>query len=235
VEGYFRCPTIVNNVETLAVVPLVLERGAAWYRQWGTEKSPGTKIFCICGHVARPGLYEVPLGTSLREIIYDLAGGVPEGRALKAVVPGGISAPVLTAGEVDVRMDYESLAGAQTMLGSGGIIVLDETACMVNTLWNTLRFFHHESCGQCTPCREGTGWLEKILARLERGRGTVQDLQVIEDICNGMVGRTICVLADAAAMPTRSILRKFKPEFEQHVQERGCPLRRTPLREPAHA
>ncbi|HEY3226887.1 MAG TPA: NADH-quinone oxidoreductase subunit NuoF, partial [Planctomycetota bacterium] len=171
VEGLFRSPTIVNNVETLAMVPLIFEKGIEWFRGFGTEKSPGTKVFCLCGHVERPGLYEVPLGIPLREMIYDLGGGIPGGRKLKAVIPGGSSAAVLTADEIDVKMDFDSLAAAKTMLGSGGVIVMDDATCMVEALWNILRFYHHESCGQCTPCREGTGWLDKILARLETGRG----------------------------------------------------------------
>ena len=225
VEGLFRSPTIVNNVETLAMVPLIFEKGIEWFRSTGTEKSPGTKIFCLCGHVEKPGLYEVPLGIPLREMIYDLGGGIPGGRKLKAVIPGGSSAAVLTADEIDVKMDFDSLAAAKTMLGSGGVIVMDDSTCMVDALWNVLRFYHHESCGQCTPCREGTGWLDKILGRLETGRGTSADLGVILEICDEMVGRTICVLADAAAMPAKSIVQKFKAEFEQHVTEKRCPFK----------
>jgi len=225
VEGLFRSPTIVNNVETLAMVPLILEKGIEWFRGSGTEKSPGTKIFCLCGHVERPGLYEVPLGIPLREMIHDLGGGIPVGRKLKAVIPGGSSAAVLTADEIDVKMDFDSLAAAKTMLGSGGVIVMDDATCMVEALWNILRFYHHESCGQCTPCREGTGWLDKILGRLETGRGTNEDLGVILEICDEMVGRTICVLADAAAMPAKSIVQKFRTEFERHVTEKRCPFK----------
>ena len=225
VEGLFRSPTIVNNVETLAMVPLIFEKGIEWFRSAGTEKSPGTKIFCLCGHVEKPGLYEVPLGISLREMIFDLGGGIPGGRQLKAVIPGGSSAAVLTADGIDVKMDFDSLAAAKTMLGSGGVIVMDDSTCMVDALWNVLRFYHHESCGQCTPCREGTGWLDKILGRLETGRGTSADLGVILEICDEMVGRTICVLADAAAMPAKSIVQKFKAEFERHVTEKKCPFK----------
>jgi NADH-quinone oxidoreductase subunit F len=225
VEGLFRSPTIVNNVETLAMVPLIFEKGIEWFRSAGTEKSPGTKIFCLCGHVEKPGLYEVPLGIGLREMIFDLGGGIPRGRKLKAVIPGGSSAAVLTADEIDVKMDFDSLAAAKTMLGSGGVIVMDDTTCMVEALWNVLRFYHHESCGQCTPCREGTGWLDKILGRLETGRGTSADLGAVLEICDEMVGRTICVLADAAAMPAKSIVQKFKAEFEAHVTEKRCPFK----------
>jgi NADH-quinone oxidoreductase subunit F len=225
VSGLYGCPTIINNVETLCNVPFIVDRGADWFLSIGTEKSPGTKIFCLCGHVERPGLYEVPLGIPLREMIFDLGGGIPGGRKLKAVIPGGSSAAVLTADEIDVKMDFDSLAAAKTMLGSGGVIVMDDTTCMVGALWNVLRFYHHESCGQCTPCREGTGWLDKILGRLETGRGTAADLGVILEVCDEMVGRTICVLADAAAMPAKSIVQKFKAEFEAHVTEKRCPFK----------
>ncbi len=229
VEGLFRCPTIVNNVETLASVPLILKNGVDWFRKMGTEKSPGMKIFSVCGHVERPGNYELPLGVPLKEIIYDLAGGIRDGRTLKAVIPGGLSAPVLTAQEVlaepNLRMDFDSLAAAKTMLGSGGIIVIDDQTCMVDLLWNTLRFYHHESCGQCTPCREGTGWLEKLAAKMERGGGRENEAARIDEVAAGMLGRTICVLADAAAMPARSFVQKFRHEFEAHTNGKGCPLK----------
>jgi NADH-quinone oxidoreductase subunit F len=235
VEGLFRCPTIVNNVETLATVTLILKRGVEWFRAMGTEKSPGMKIFSVCGHVERPGNYEIPLSVPLKELVYDLAGGIPGGKKLKAVVPGGLSAPVLSAAEVDadppVRMDFDSLAAAKTMLGSGGVIVIDEDTCMVDLLWNTLRFYHHESCGQCTPCREGTGWIEKMAARFERGKGRVDEISKLDEIAWGMCGRTICVLADAAAMPTRSYVQKFRAEFEAHANGKGCPLRHGRARE----
>jgi NADH-quinone oxidoreductase subunit F len=229
VEGLFRCPTIVNNVETLASVTPIVRNGAGWFRTMGTEKSPGMKIFCLCGHVERPGNYEIPLGVPLKEVIYELGGGVRDGRRLKAVIPGGLSAAVLTAAEVEadppLRMDFDSLAAAKTMLGSGGIIVIDDQTCMVDVLWNTLRFYHHESCGQCTPCREGTGWIEKLAAKMEQGRGRENEAASIDEIAAGMLGRTICVLADAAAMPARSIVQKFRHEFEAHAGGRGCPLK----------
>ncbi len=236
VEGLFRSPTVVNNVETLSMLPHILEKGVDWFRKFGTEKSPGTKIFSIAGHVNRPGNYEVPLGLSLREMIYDLAGGIPGGKALKAVIPGGSSAPVLTAAEIDVKMDFDSLAAAKTMLGSGGVIVMDESTCMVDALWNLLHFYHHESCGQCTPCREGTGWIDKILGRLERGQGTREDLDRVLGVADQMVGRTICVLADAAAMPAKSFITKFRAEFEAHVDQKGCPMKpRRAATEPVEA
>jgi NADH-quinone oxidoreductase subunit F len=239
VEGLFRCPTIVNNVETLSTVTHIVKNGAVWFRGMGTEKSPGMKIFSVCGHVERPGNYEIPLGVPLKELIYDLAGGVRGGKKLKAVVPGGLSAPVLTAAEVNadppLRMDFDSLAAAKTMLGSGGVIVIDEDTCMVDALWNTLRFYHHESCGQCTPCREGTGWIEKISARMELGKGRIDEIPKLDEIAWGMCGRTICVLADAAALPTRSFVQKFKHEFEAHVAGKGCPLKHGSVKELVHA
>ncbi|MFN3486664.1 MAG: NADH-quinone oxidoreductase subunit NuoF [Planctomycetota bacterium] len=239
VEGLFGCPTIVNNVETLTTVPYIVKNGAAWFRSMGTEKSPGPKIFSVCGHVERPGNYEVPLGIPLRELTYDLAGGVRGGRKLKAVVPGGLSAPVLTAAEVHadppIRLDFESLQAAKTMLGSGGVIVIDENTCMVDLLWNTLRFYHHESCGQCTPCREGTGWIEKLAAKFEKGRARAEEIDLLDQVAAGMCGRTICVLADAAAMPARSYAEKFRPEFEAHARGRACPYRHGAARELVHA
>ena len=239
VEGLFRCPTIVNNVETLMTVTHIIKNGADWFRKMGTEKSPGMKIFSVCGHVNRPGNYEIPLSVPLKEVIYDLAGGIRGGKNLKAVIPGGLSAPILTAAEVladpPLRMDFDALAAAKTMLGSGGIIVIDEETCIVDVLWNTLRFYHHESCGQCTPCREGTGWIEKLAAKMEQGRGRADEVPKIDEVAWGMVGRTICVLADAAAMPARSMVTKFKAEFEAHTTAKKCPLKHGNVPELAHA
>jgi NADH-quinone oxidoreductase subunit F len=238
-EGLFRCPTIVNNVETLATVAHIVKNGVQWFRKMGTPDSPGPKIFSVCGHVARPGNYEVPLGVPLRELVYDLAGGVAGGRSLKAVVPGGLSAPVLTAAEVQaeppILMEFASLAAAKTMLGSGGVIVMDDSVCMVDMLWNTLRFYHHESCGQCTPCREGTGWIEKLAAKFERGKGRQDEISKLDEIAWGMCGRTICVLADAAALPTRSYVEKFRPEFEAHASGKRCPYKHGAAKELIHA
>jgi NADH-quinone oxidoreductase subunit F len=239
VEGLFRCPTIVNNVETLMTVTHILKNGSDWFRKMGTEKSPGMKIFSVCGHVNRPGNYEIPLSVPLKEVIYDLAGGIRGGKKLKAVIPGGLSAPILTAAEVlsdpPLKMDFDALAAAKTMLGSGGIIVIDDETCIVDVLWNTLRFYHHESCGQCTPCREGTGWIEKLAAKMEQGRGRAEEVPKIDEVAWGMVGRTICVLADAAAMPARSMVTKFKAEFEAHTTAKKCPLKHGNVPELAHA
>jgi len=229
VEGAWGCPTIVNNVETLACLPGILAKGPAWFRSKGTEKSPGTKLFSISGHVVRPGNYELPLGVPLKELVYDIAGGIPNGKKLKAVCPGGSSAPFLTAAEVLaddplIRLDFESLAAAGSMLGSGAIIVMDEDTCMVDVLWNVLRFYAHESCGQCTPCREGTGWIAKFAGRFEKGTADKSEIDLFDEVAWGMIGRTICVLADAAAMPARSIVRKWRSEFEDHLAGKGCPF-----------
>ncbi len=223
VSGLFRRPTVVNNVETLANLPHIVTKGAAWHKSFGTEKSPGIKLFSVCGHVKRPGNYEVPLGIPLKELIYDLAGGIRGDGKLKAVIPGGSSAPVLTAAEAEkMTMDYEALAGAGSMLGSGGVIVMDDTVCMVDALLNLAKFYHHESCGQCTPCREGCGWTEKILDRIEDGHGRQEDLDLLLDIAGNMRGKTICVFADALAMPVQSYVPKFREEFQFHITNKDC-------------
>jgi len=224
VRGLYQCPTVVNNVETLSNLPHILTRGPAWYASIGTEKSKGTRIFSVSGHVNRPGNHELPLSVTLRELLTEHAGGVSGGRALKAVIPGGASAPVLTPQHLDVGMDFESLAAAGSMGGSGGVIVMAEGSCMVKVGEVVARFFHHESCGQCTQCREGTAWLHKVLARIERGGGRREDLDLLLDVCDNMTGQTICVLSDAAALPVASYLRYFRDEFEAHVRERRCPL-----------
>jgi NADH-quinone oxidoreductase subunit F len=225
VYGLFGSPTIVNNVETLACVPHIVLRGADWFRGIGPEKSPGPKLFCVSGHVVKPGVYELPMGTPLREIVYTHAGGIPNGRTLKGVIPGGASMPVFTAAEIDVPMDMDSVQKAGSFLGSAGIIVMDDTVCMVWAAMVLERFFHHESCGQCTPCREGTGWVHRVLERLEYGRGTQADVDLLLNIANNMMGNTICALADAAAMPVRAFVTKYRAEFEQHAALGRCPLR----------
>lgn len=220
VEGYLRKPTIVNNVETLAAVIPIVQNGPGEYRKFGTEKSPGTKIFSLSGNVVRPGNYEVPLGYRLMDLIQNEGGGLKPGRFLKAVIPGGSSAAVLTAQECEqATMDYECLSQMQTMLGSGAVIVIDDSNCMVDLLEVILRFYHHESCGQCTPCREGTGWLEKLVGGIRSSRGRLQDIDLIDTVSRNMMGRTICALSDAAAMPAMSIVQKFRHEFEFYVRE----------------
>ncbi len=225
IMGLFGCPTVINNVETLAAVPYIIQNGAEAYRKYGTEKSPGTKLFSVSGHIQRPGNYEVPLGYPLKKLIYEDCGGMRNGKALKAVIPGGSSVPVLTAKEAEeVNLDYESLASKGSMLGSGGVIVMDESVCMVKSLLNLAHFYAHESCGQCSPCREGTGWSRKILERFHEGEGTLKDIDQLLEIADNMMGKTVCVLSDALAMPIQSHINKFRHEFEEHVKLKKCPL-----------
>jgi NADH-quinone oxidoreductase subunit F len=224
IAGLYRSPTVVNNVETLSNIPHIVVRGADWYAGIGPSRSAGPRLFSVSGHVERPGNYELPMSITLRELIFEHAGGMRNGRRLKAVIPGGSSAPVLTEQHLDVTMDFESLAAAGSMGGSGGVIVMDDTACMVRVGEIVSRFYHHESCGQCTQCREGTAWLHKVLRRIERGQGRREDLDLLLDMCDNMKGKTICVLSDAAAMPIESYLKHFREEFEAHVRERACPF-----------
>jgi NADH-quinone oxidoreductase subunit F len=224
VSGLYRCPTVVNNVETLSNIPHILLRGPEWYAGIGPAKSTGPRLFSVSGHVTRPGNYELPMSITLRQLIFEHAGGLRDGRRLKAVIPGGSSAPVLTEQHLDVGTDFDSLAAAGTMGGSGAVIAMDDTTCMVRVAEIVSRFYHHESCGQCTQCREGTAWLHKMLRRIEHGQGRKEDLEVLLDVCDNMKGKTICVLSDAAAMPIESYLKHFRDEFEQHVHERGCPF-----------
>ena len=225
ISGLFHCPTIVNNVETLACVPFILREGAERFAGLGTSRQGGTRLFSVCGHVKRPGLYEAPVGVSLRELIEGYAQGVREGRTLKAVIPGGISAKVLTASEIDVHMDFDSLMAAGSMAGSGGVIVMDDTACMFEALQCASKFFAHESCGQCSPCREGTGWVYRIVNRIAEGKGRFQDLDDLLAIARDMEGKTICVFADAAAWPVQSYITKFREDFEDHIRTGTCPAR----------
>lgn len=218
IKGYRGFPTMVNNVESLAAVPWIMRHGADAYKKWGSEKSPGTKLFSISGDVNKPGVIEVPLGTSLKEIIEVHCGGMRNGNKLKAVIPGGSSSPVFNAEEsYAVKMDYEDVAAKGSMLGSGAIIVIDETRHMGDILKYTLEFYHHESCGQCTPCREGTGWLESIFKRREKGTAKKTDLDLMDKTATAMRGQTICALADAAAMPVQGMIKSFRPELEQHI------------------
>ena len=224
VKGLFASPTVINNVETLAAVPAIVEKGGEWYAAIGSGKSAGTKLFCVSGPVNKPGVYELPLGVTFRDLLEKSCGGLKEGKRLKAVIPGGSSTPVLTAEEAwAVKLDYESLATAGSMLGSGAVIVIDDSQCMVKLLQVLARFYHHESCGQCTPCREGCGWIEKLLNRLEGGRGTKKDIDTLVSVAEGMTGRTICPLADAMAMPVISFVKKFRSEFEAHAAGKYCP------------
>lgn len=212
--GLFGMPTTINNVETLCAVPHIVANGGEWYRQWGTEKSPGTKIFCVSGHVNRPGNYELPLGFPLSELIHDVCGGIRDGNALKAVIPGGSSVPILSEAEcTDCMLDYEGVVEAGSMLGCASVIVMDETTDMVHIVRRMAEFYAHESCGQCTPCREGSAWVVKILRRIEDGRGTEDDLDTLMEITTQMTGTTICVLSDSVAAPVQSSIEKFRDEY----------------------
>jgi len=225
VSGAFGQPTNINNVETVCAVPHIVNNGGAWYKTFGTEKSPGTKLFNVSGHVVRRGNFEFPLGFSLKELIYDVCGGIRDGRKLKAVIPGGSSVPILSADEIDIALDYESVAAAGTMLGTASIIVMDDATCMVKQVRRMVDFYAHESCGQCTPCREGTAWLAKILRRIETGQGSEADLDALLDIGKNMTGTTICVLSDSAAAPTASSIKKFRDEYLSHIRDGVCNAR----------
>ncbi len=225
VVGLYGCPTIVNNVETLANVPLILERGAEWFASYGTEKNGGPKLYSISGHVARPGSYEAPMGRiTLKDLIYGegYAQGIRDGHQLKAVVPGGSSTPVLLADEIDIAMDFDGVAKAGSMLGSAGTIVMDDSTCMVWMAKNLIYFYKHESCGKCSPCREGTGWMLRLLENIEAGRGTEKDLDLLWKITDSIAGKTVCPFGDAAIAPPQSTLQKFREEFEYHVREKRC-------------
>ncbi len=225
VIGLFGCPTVVNNVETLSALPFILNNGWEAYAAIGTEKSKGTMLFSISGMVERPGVYEEAFGVNLWEFIERSTGGMKGGRRLKAVIPGGSSSPILTAQEArNVSLDYESIAAAGSMIGSGAIIVLSEDDCVVKALQVISRFYAHESCGQCPPCREGTYWITQLAERLEKGEGHPDDLDLILDICPNMMGTTVCVLSDAMALPARSYVQKYREEFERHIREKRCPL-----------
>jgi NADH-quinone oxidoreductase subunit F len=221
VVGLFGCPTVINNVETISAVPFIVKNGAGAYKKWGTEKSPGTKLFSVSGHVNKPGCYEVPLGYPLKDLLENECGGISGTGRLKAVVPGGSSVPVLTASEaMNVNLDYEALKDAGTMLGSGGVIVMDDSVDMVWALNNLARFYAHESCGQCTPCREGTGWISKILQRAYSEGALTKDKELLREISHNMTGKTICVLADALAMPVLSYTEKFPEDFKDYFKDK---------------
>ncbi len=224
IEGLYACPTIVNNVESLATVPHIINRGADWYSSLGTEKSKGTKIFSLSGHVKRPGNYEVELGFNLKKLIFDpeYGGGMLGDKKLKGVIPGGASTPFLTPDKIDVGLDYESLTTVGSMLGSGAIIVFNEDACIVWVIMKLIHFFRHESCGKCTPCREGTAWLEQVIKRIEHGKGQPGDIEKIEEVCGNILGRTICPLGDAAVMPIQSAIKHWRDEWQYHIDHKKC-------------
>jgi NADH-quinone oxidoreductase subunit F len=224
VVGLYGCPTIINNVETLSTVPAILLEGGETYANRGTPKNGGTRMLCVAGHVNKPGIYEVPLGMNMKKFIYEVAGGIPGGKKLKAIIPGGSSCPLLKADEIDIPMDYDSVAKAGSMLGSGGMVVMDEDTCMVDMARRIMHFYAHESCGWCIPCREGTSWLRKMLDRFHAGYGRPEDIDLVGDLAKNMLGRTFCPLGDAAALPTISIVTKWRKEFEDHLSGR-CPFK----------
>jgi NADH-quinone oxidoreductase subunit F len=224
VVGAFQCPTVLNNVETYCAVPAIIRDGGAAFAALGIPKAGGTKLTCLTGHVNKPGVYELPLGFPVDKMIDEVGGGMRGGKKLKAFIPGGSSCPVLTAAECEgLTMDYDAMAKKKTMLGSGGVVIMDEDTCMVKVALRIMRFYAHESCGWCIPCREGTAWLRKILFRFHDGMGRLDDINLLGDLSKNMLGRTFCPLGDAAAMPMISIVEKFRDEFEAHLDGKPCP------------
>jgi NADH-quinone oxidoreductase subunit F len=217
VAGAWACPTLLNNVETFSAIPWIVQNGGKAFADLGIPKAGGTRLVCISGHVNKPGVYELPMGYPMLKSIYEVAGGIPGGKKLKAVVPGGSSCPILKASECDIAMDYDSVAKVGSMLGSGGMVVMDETTDMVRVALRIMRFYAHESCGWCIPCREGTTWLRKILQRMVDGNGRREDVALLGELSKNMLGRTFCALGDAAALPTISIVEKFAEDFEKYI------------------
>ena len=225
VVGVFKKPTVVNNVETLAAVPSIIRNGGQWYAGIGIPpRNTGTKLYAISGHVKKTGVYELPMGTTLRQLIYDYSGGMKDDRKLKGVIPGGSSTPVLLPEDIDVNMDFDSLAKAGSMLGSAAVIVMDEDVCTVEQALRLAEFYAHESCGQCTPCREGTIWQVKILERLEHGKGKTGDVELLGRVASNILGNSLCPLGDAAAMMVNGFIKKFKDEFQAHIASGKCPV-----------
>jgi NADH-quinone oxidoreductase subunit F len=222
VSGLWGCPTAVNNVETLCNAPLILTRGAEWFAALGPEKNGGPKLFCVSGQVKRPGVYEAPMKVSLRELIDVYAGGMRDGHTMKAVIPGGSSVPILLPDQIDIPASFDDVQKAGSLLGSAAIIVLDDTVDMVWLAENLLHFYRHESCGKCTPCREGGDWLYKLLMRIERGEGQMKDIDLLFSVSNNILGKTLCAFGDAAATPVLTTLKHFRHEFEEHVREGRC-------------
>jgi len=223
VAGAYQCPTVLNNVETYCSVPSIILMGGASWAALGTPKNGGTRLFCLSGHINKPGVYELPMGFNLMRMINEVGGGMRGGKKLKAVIPGGSSCPVLKADECDVAMDYDSVAAIKSMLGSGGVVVMDEDTCMVKAALRIMKFYAHESCGWCIPCREGTTWLRKVLSRFHDGMGRRDEIDMIGDLSKSILGRTFCPLGDAAAMPTIAFVEKFRDDFEAHLDGKPCP------------
>jgi NADH-quinone oxidoreductase subunit F len=224
VAGLYGCPTAVNNVETLCNLPPILVNGAEWFAALGPEKNGGPKLYCVSGHVKRPGVFEASMHTTLKALIYDYAGGPLEGRKIKAVIPGGSSVPILLDHQLDIPASFDGVQKAGSLLGSAGIIVMDDSTCMVWAAENLLHFYRHESCGKCTPCREGTDWLYKILQRIERGEGDLRDLDLLENVSLNIAGKTLCAFGDAAVTPALTTLKHFREEYEAHIREGRCTL-----------
>ena len=224
VSGLYGSPTLINNVQTVATVPVIVEKGGEWYAKIGPEPSPGTVVFSLSGNVERPGNYELELGTGLRELIYDLGGGIPGGRELKAIIPGGSSTTVMTPDQLDTALDFNSVAEAGSQLGAAAVIVIDDRACMVQLALRSTQFYMHESCGKCTPCREGTRWMVQLLQKLEDGRAEQSELDLLLSVCDRILGKCLCALGDFAAGPVVEYVRNFREEFQQHIDEGGCPF-----------
>jgi NADH-quinone oxidoreductase subunit F len=224
VTGLYGKPTQINNVQTIATVPAIVELGASEFAKIGPKNSPGTAIFSLSGNVARPGNYELELGTTLRELIYDVGGGIPEGRELKGIIPGGSSVPILRPDQLDTPLDFDSIAAAGSFFGSAAVIVIDDRCCMVQLALRAAKFYMHESCGKCTPCREGTRWLVQLLTAIEEGRASEDDLALLESVCGRILGKSLCALGDFAVYPVSSYLTNFRDEFEEHVRRGACPF-----------
>ena len=224
VSGLYGSPTLINNVQTIATVPVIVEKGGEWYAKIGPEPSPGTVVFSLSGNVERPGNYELLLGSGLRELIYDLGGGIPDGRELKAIIPGGSSTTVMTPDQLDTDLDFNSVAEAGSQLGAAAVIVIDDRACMVQLALRSTQFYMHESCGKCTPCREGTRWMVQLLQKLEDGRAEQSELDLLLSVCDRVLGKCLCALGDFAAGPVVEYVRNFRDEFQRHIDEGGCPF-----------
>ncbi len=224
VSGLYAAPTLINNVQTIATVPAILEGGAQWYSTIGPAASPGTVVYSLSGNVVRPGNYELPLGTTLRELIFDVGGGIPDGRALKAIIPGGSSVPALTPAQLDTPLDFDSLPKVGTYLGSAAVIVVDERACMVQLGLRAAQFYMHESCGKCTPCREGTRWMVQLLRKIEAGEADMSELELLRSLCDRIEGKSLCALGDFAVWPVRSYIDNWRDEFVAHIEGGGCPF-----------
>jgi len=224
VAGLYAAPTLVNNVETLASVPFILAMGPEKYAEIGTERSKGTRVFSLSGNVKRPGNYELPLSATLRHLVCDLGGGAPDGRSIKAIIPGGSSTPLLMPEQLDTGLDYESIAAAGSMAGSGAVVIIDDRTCMVQLALRVAEFYRHESCGKCTPCREGTRWGVEIIRRIELGEAKQGELDLLLNVCDRILGKCLCPLGDALAMPVASYVTHFREEFQRHIDEGGCPF-----------